>query len=176
MSKVDEKLKELMGEDDELVVVVRPSWWKFSGYMLLTPLIIPFLVGIVKRYSLGLYIYRHKIVVQRGLLTTNMKVIFIDDIRTINVEQTVLERMLGYGTLMIAASGTSEYEEIADGVGNPVSVKNLILWQRKRNLEGDEEVPVEKIPEARAPRKEPPPEKPKKVVRKKKGGRNRFTI
>ena len=179
MSRIDDKLQELMGEDDELVVVVRPSWWKFSGYMLLSPLIVPFLIGAVKRYSLGLYIYNRKIVVTRGLFTTNMKVIFIEDIRTINVEQSVLERVLGYGTLMIAASGTSEYEEIAQGVSDPVAVKNLILLQRRRNLEGGKEVkdaPVEKLPAAKASRKKPAAKQEKKPLPKKKGKRNRFTI
>lgn len=111
------------------------SWWVTLGYLLLGWLVIPLFYGLWLRFSLAICIYSDRIVVSRGFIGTSVKEIFIEDIRTINVEQRPLQRIFGYGTIMIGTSATADYEEIADRMPNPMEIKNLILRLRKTGPE-----------------------------------------
>lgn len=117
---------------ERVLLEVRPSWWNFFWHIVFCWLIIPIIVVLWKRASLVLRVTEDKVLLEKGVLSKNNKDIFISDIRTIDVKQTLLQRMFGIGDVMIATAGTSGYEDVAFGVPDPKGIKDLISGQRSR--------------------------------------------
>ncbi len=117
--------------NDDPLLEVRPSWWSFFWYLLFSWLLIPLLIAMWKHAAMVLFVYEDRIVLQRGVLSKNMKEIFISDVRTMDTNQTFAQRLLGIGDLKIATSGTSGYEDVLLGIPDPVGVKDFIASQRR---------------------------------------------
>ncbi|MFQ6052069.1 MAG: PH domain-containing protein [Candidatus Hydrothermarchaeota archaeon] len=117
--------------NDERLLEVRASWWNFFWHIAFAWLIIPLVVALWKRASLVFRVYEDRIVLERGVLSKEIKEIFITDIRTIDVRQSFIQRIFNIGDLMIATSGTSGYESIAYGLPDPKGIKDVIIAQRR---------------------------------------------
>ncbi len=115
---------------DKPLVVVRRSHWNYFWYYAFSFLLAPLIVAFFKRRLVKLRIFRDRIVLEQGLLSKDLKLLFISDIRTIDVRQTIIQRLFRMGDLLIATSGTSDYETVVEGFPNPDGIKNLILEQR----------------------------------------------
>ncbi len=125
--------------EDRLIKVVRCSRWKFFRYYAFSWLLIPLILAYIFRRSVKFRIYSDRIVLEEGILSKDLKVIFISDIRTIDVRQTFLQRMLRMGDLLIATSGTSGYENEVQGLPNPARIKDIISAQRSGEISEPEE-------------------------------------
>ncbi len=117
--------------NEDLILEVRPSWWNFVWHLLFFWLLIPLIVALVRRASLVFSVYQDRVVLEKGFLNKDYKVIFISDIRTIDVRQTIWQRLINIGDVFIASSGTSGYEDIATGLPDPRGIENLILSLRQ---------------------------------------------
>lgn len=115
----------------QLLMEIRPSWWKFFWHLVFGWLVIPFLVAIYRRHSLVLRIYSDHVALERGLFTKEYREFFIKDIRSIDVDQTILERLLGIGDITISTAATLDAAEVMPGVPTPMRVKDLIITQRQ---------------------------------------------
>ena len=116
----------------DLLLEARPSWWNFVVYLLFFWLIIPLLIVLWKRAYLKLQVYTDRIVLEKGVLTRNMTEVYISDIRTVNITQTLLQRIFKVGNISIASAGISGYEEVAKGMPNPLKIRELIIEQRAK--------------------------------------------
>ena len=74
-----------------------------------------------------------KVILEKGILSKQKKEVFISDVRTIDVEKSLLQRMLGIGDLKIATAGTGGYEDVAYGMPNPEEIKDLISSKRRED-------------------------------------------
>ncbi len=117
---------------DRLLLKTRPSWWNFFWHLVFFWLVIPLIVALWKRASLTLQVTEERVILERGILNKEIKEIFITDIRTIDVKQTLGQRIFGIGDIMIATAGTSDYEDVARGLPNPKRIKDLIIAQRQK--------------------------------------------
>ena len=125
-------------KDEELLLEARPSWWNFFWHLVFFWLIIPLIVAFWKRAALVLRVYGDRVVLEKGVLSKNVKDIFITDIRTIDTKQSLLQRIFKIGDVMIATAGTSGYEDVAHGLPDPRGIKELIIGQRiKRKSTND---------------------------------------
>ena len=115
---------------DKPLLVVRRSHWNYLWHYAFSFLIVPFFIAFFKRRMVKLRIFPERIVLEQGLLSKDLKLLFISDIRTIDVRQTIIQRIFRMGDLLVATSGTSEYETIVEGFPNPEGIKDLILEQR----------------------------------------------
>jgi len=115
---------------EKILLEIRPSWWNFFWHFVFCWLIVPIVVALWKRASLILRITENKVLLEKGLLSKNHKEIFISDIRTIDIKQSLFQRILGIGDVMIATAGTNGYEDKAFGIPNPNKIKGLISDQR----------------------------------------------
>jgi len=116
---------------NQLLMEVRPSWWKFFWHLVFAWLVIPLLVAIYRRHSLVLRVYSDRVALERGLFTKEHREFFIKDIRSIDVDQTILERLVGIGDLTISTAATVDAAEGIPGVPAPTRIKDLLIAQRQ---------------------------------------------
>lgn len=64
--------------------------------------------------------------VRRGLLARSTREILHDQVKDLNLHQTILQRMLRTGSLGIDGSGTDEIELLVEGLPNPERLRRII--------------------------------------------------
>jgi uncharacterized membrane protein YdbT with pleckstrin-like domain len=117
---------------NEPLLVVRPSWWNYWGWLLFAWLLIPFGVAWWKRRGLTLTILPERIKLERGVLSKQVTDLFITDVRAVETKQTFFQRMFGVGTVVIAtAAGDASDEIVATGMPDPTAIKDLIIGRRQ---------------------------------------------
>lgn len=112
---------------------VHPSWWGYFWYWVFFFLVIPPVVAWLKRGATVLRIQADRITIERGILSKCYQDYHPRDIRSIDVDQTFLQRLLGIGDLMISTSATVEASERLSSIPDPQGVRELILAQRGRS-------------------------------------------
>src|ERR1039457_4466122 len=91
---------------DKLLAEVRPSWWRFFWYLFFFWLIIPLIVAWCRRASVVLRIYPGRVTLERGILSKNCREFMARDIRSIEIDQGLLARMVGIGDLTLSTAAT----------------------------------------------------------------------
>jgi len=91
-----------------------------------------------ERSSHKLKITENKIIYEEGFFSKKIKEIKKTDIRSVEIDQSFIDRLLNIGTLKIATPATSGYEIIFYGLRNPASVKSKIEQLRKGGKKGSE--------------------------------------
>lgn len=116
---------------DTLLAEVRPSWWKFFWYLVFFWLIIPLIVAWCRRASVVMKVYPGRVTLERGLLSKSYREFMARDIRSIEIDQSLLSRMVGIGDLTISTAATVDADEEIAGIPNPKAIRDLILVQRQ---------------------------------------------
>ena len=81
---------------------------------------------IYKRHSIQLIVKTDEIALELGLVGRQCIEISIRNIRTIKVNQSVIQRILNVGDIRVASSGTDEYEISAFNMPNPHEIKEAM--------------------------------------------------
>ena len=118
---------------NELLAEVRPSWWNFFWHLFFFWLIIPPIIAWLRRMSVVLRIYPGRIMLERGLFSKCYREFMARDIRSIDIDQSFLARMVNIGNITISTAATVDASEQMSGVRNPKEVRDLILTQRGGN-------------------------------------------
>lgn len=113
-----------------LLAEVHPSWWGYFWYWVFFFLIVPPVVAWLKRSATVLRVYADRITIERGILSKCYQDYHPRDIRSVDVDQTFFQRLLGIGDLMISTSATAEGSEELNSIPDPQAVRELILAQR----------------------------------------------
>jgi uncharacterized membrane protein YdbT with pleckstrin-like domain len=116
----------------DLLMEVRPSWWGYVWHLVFFFLIIPPILAWWQRGAVVLRIYRGRVVLERGRLSKCFREFMVHDIRTVDIDQTFFERLLGIGNLTIATAAATDNAEDIDNIPNPHAVRELILKERQR--------------------------------------------
>jgi uncharacterized membrane protein YdbT with pleckstrin-like domain len=82
-------------------------------------------VVIYRRYSWAYTIDGETVESREGLIARKVKSIRIQDLRNINVNQSLVERILGVGDVEFSSAGGSGIEVVFRGVDKPLEVKAL---------------------------------------------------
>jgi uncharacterized membrane protein YdbT with pleckstrin-like domain len=80
----------------------------------------------LQNYSQRLKITERLVIYEVGIFDVTDTEIRISDIRTVRIERTFMERLLGTGTIMISSAGADGYEIDLKGMPNPRKVRELI--------------------------------------------------
>lgn len=120
------------GSANELLMEVRPSWWGYVWYLVFFFLIIPPILAWWQRGAVVLRVYRGRVVLERGRLSKCFREFMVHDIRTVDIDQSFFERLLGIGNLTIATAAATDNAEIIESIPNPHAVRELILKERQR--------------------------------------------
>ena len=86
-----------------------------------------YLIAVVtyRRYSWAYAINGETIESREGLIARKVKSIRIQDLRNINVNQSLVERILGVGDVEFSSAGGSGIEVVFRGVDKPLEVKAM---------------------------------------------------
>ena len=90
---------------------IRPSWWGYFWYVFFFWLIIPPIIAYFRRASTVLRIYPQRVTLERGLMSKSYQDINPKDIRSIDIEQSVFQRLVGIGTLTLSTAATVDAAE-----------------------------------------------------------------
>jgi uncharacterized membrane protein YdbT with pleckstrin-like domain len=114
----------------EILAEVRPSWWGYFWHLFFFWLIVPPVIAFFHRAATVLQIYPQRIHLERGLFSKCYQDYHTRDIRSIDVDQTFLQRLVGIGDITISTAATVEAAERINSIPNPKGVRDLILAQR----------------------------------------------
>jgi hypothetical protein len=114
----------------QVLAEIRPSWWGFFWHLFFFWLIIPPFIAYFRRASTVLRIYPQRITVERGILSKCYQDFNPRDIRSIDVDQSFFQRLVGVGTLTLSTAATVEAAEELRSIPDPQGVRDLILAQR----------------------------------------------
>jgi hypothetical protein len=117
-------------EPREPLAEVRPSWWGYFWHVFFFWLIVPPIIAYFRRAATVLRIFPNRITLTRGLLAKCYRDYNPRDIRSIDIDQSFFQRMVGVGDLTISTAATAEGAERIDSIPNPQGVRDLILAQR----------------------------------------------
>jgi uncharacterized membrane protein YdbT with pleckstrin-like domain/endogenous inhibitor of DNA gyrase (YacG/DUF329 family) len=114
----------------QVLAEIRPSWWGFFWHLFFFWLIIPPIIAYFRRASTVLRIYPDRVTVERGLLSKCCRDLNPRDIRSIDIDQSFFQRLVGVGDLTLSTAATVEASEELTSIPDPKSVRDLILAQR----------------------------------------------
>lgn len=117
----------------EILLEVRPSWWKFGWHLLFSWLLIPLCIALYRRHSFVMRIYSDRVSVEEGFWSKESSEFFIKDIRSIDVRQGVWGRLVGIGDVTISTAATVDAAEEARGVAQPNRIKELLIARRQQS-------------------------------------------
>jgi hypothetical protein len=109
---------------------VRPSWWGYFWHVFFFWLIVPPIIAYFRRGATVLRIFSNRITLTRGLLSKCYRDYNPRDIRSIDIDQSFFQRLVGIGDLTISTAATAEGAEQIKAIPNPQGVRDLILAQR----------------------------------------------
>lgn len=109
---------------------VRPSWWGYFWHLFFFWLIVPPIIAWFRRASTVLRVFPERITLERGIISKCYQDYNPRDIRSIDVDQGFLQRLVGIGDLTISTAATVEGAEQVKSIPDPQGVRDLILAQR----------------------------------------------
>jgi len=124
-------LSEPTAPSSDVLAEIRPSWWGYFWYLFFFWLIVPPFIAWWQRASILLRIYPGRVTVERGLFSKSFREFRARDIRSIDIDQSFLDRVLGIGDLSISTAATTDASEQLKGIPRPHDVRDLILTQRE---------------------------------------------
>jgi uncharacterized membrane protein YdbT with pleckstrin-like domain len=116
--------------ETELLAEVRPSRWRFFWHWVFFFLVVPPIIAWWRRRSVVLRVYPGRLMLERGIFTKCYREFLARDIRSIDIDQTFLARLVGIGNLSISTAATVDAAEQIVGIPDPHGVRDLILAQR----------------------------------------------
>lgn len=122
-----------MFEDSEdLLLEVEPSWWHYFWYLAFGWLLIPLVIAVWKQASLTLRVYPDRVVLETGLVSKHVVDLAIADINTVEINQTLCQRLCRIGDIKMATSGVEGYELAARGLPNPKRINEIVAARRRK--------------------------------------------
>lgn len=94
-----------------------------------------FLYMVVRRASISLTVRPDEVALDQGILNRKSIEISYSSIRTVEVTQTLTQRVLNLGDLFIASSGTGEYEMQIRDMPDPHAIRDEIQ-ANERSVKG----------------------------------------
>lgn len=115
----------------QLLAEIHPSWWRFFWHLFFFWLIVPPVIAWWQRAAILLRIYPSRLTVERGIFAKSFREFRVHDIRSVDIDQSFLDRMVGIGDLSISTAATTDASERINGIRRPHDVRDLILRQRE---------------------------------------------
>lgn len=117
----------------------QPEWKAFAPHFVLAVLTIPVFiisiiliaVALVNRFKYHFKVSNKRIICTTGIMSKHTSEIQINDIRSTNVSQGFLDRMLGVGKIEFSTASGPFKEAVLVNVADPVYLKEKIQSLRK---------------------------------------------
>jgi len=102
------------------------SSWTIGSMILALPFIVVCLIMIYRHYSSRFSIDGGNIESRHGLIARKVSSIRVEDVRSINVKQSIPQRLLGIGDVEFSSAASAEAEVIFNKVASPIWVKEKV--------------------------------------------------
>ena len=79
----------------------------------------------IRRHATEIVVTDRRVIYKRGILSRHTVEMNVSKIETVDVEQGLWARMMGYGTVLIRGTGSGI--EPLRGVGHPLTIRNAIV-------------------------------------------------
>lgn len=132
-------------DEERELFSLRPTARAFLGQIVLGILLLPVLVGIgllinvwYKVASLRYRLTSQRLFIQKGLIAKHLEEVEVFRIKDVTLRQTFLQRLLGFGTIVVLSSDDTNPELVMIGINQPVDVKEMIrnTFRAARRREG----------------------------------------
>lgn len=123
--------------DESLVLVTHPSAMNYLGLIMLSLLLVPVVVGIFMLLCIYIIIKTtyfvvtdKRVITKFGILSINQSEVRVADIRGVNLQRGLWQRVIGVGDITIGTAATDGAEIVMLGVGDPNQVVAAINSHR----------------------------------------------
>jgi uncharacterized membrane protein YdbT with pleckstrin-like domain len=96
----------------------------YLGWLSLAIAAALFLQAWFRHWTMELAVTTHRVIYKRGFIWRHTVEMNMDKVETVNVDQSIMGRMLGYGTIYIR--GTGQGIESLRSIGSPIAVRSAI--------------------------------------------------
>ena len=124
----------------ETIVARFALHWMAKGRLILGIVLIPVLVGIpiaiyewLRLRAIELGVTTHRVVRKTGIVSRVTEELRLTAIETVDLDQSIWGRILGYGSVRVTGRGESSM--VLDRVADPVAVKRAIETAYSANVE-----------------------------------------
>lgn len=126
--------------DDQTLYEAHPSMFRNHpfGYILCLLLVAAFGLGLLiflfwwlKCMGSTLIVTDKKTTLRTGILSKNITEVYHEDVRSIQVNQSLFQRIFGVGSIGISSAGQSGIEIAAQGIPDPNKVREIIDAHRR---------------------------------------------
>lgn len=107
---------------------------RFMLYLLLAPIGVGLYFLIrwwIKNYDTRLTLTDSLVIFERGILNTKTTEVRMVDIRSVEIDRTFIERILGTGTIRISSAASDGYEIEITAMPNPRKIRRTIDERRR---------------------------------------------
>ena len=112
----------LYGAHEEPTKVGRSA--TYIGWLFLVVAVVTLLGAWFTRQMTELSVTNHRVIYKTGFMRRHTVEMNMDKVETVNVDQTILGRILGYGTIHVL--GTGQGIEGLSRIAHPIDVRNAI--------------------------------------------------
>jgi uncharacterized membrane protein YdbT with pleckstrin-like domain len=89
--------------------------------------------------NIRLIVTNERVTLRMGILSKNIREVFLSDIRSVQINQRFMQRILNTGHVEISSAASSDAEIRIDGIPNPNKVKDLIdKHRREHQIQSDD--------------------------------------
>jgi len=125
-------VEQALTQGERIVHLGRTSWWSLFPWLFFGVLLTPFVVGLVllgiafvKQRSTELAVTNKRVITKFGFIRRDTVELNIQKVESVQVQQGILERLLGFGTIVIAGGGTPQAP--IPGISEPLAFRRAFL-------------------------------------------------
>ncbi len=125
-------VEQALTQGERIVHLGRTSWWSLFWWLfwgvLLTPLVVGLLllgIAFVKQRSTELAVTNKRVITKFGFIRRDTVELNIQKVESVQVQQGFLERILNFGTIVIAGGGTPQAP--IPGISEPLAFRRAFL-------------------------------------------------
>jgi len=122
----------LIGFGIRILYVARSGWQ--IAFALIAAGVLMIIAGILARRTVSWNVTSDRIVEKRGLLASHRREMELADIRSIEVSQRALQRLLGLGSVTIASAASADFMIRMTDIANPNQIAEMVRQARLKRL------------------------------------------
>lgn len=107
--------------------------WALAASLFVLAWIVVALV-VAARHSISWSLSSERLIERRGLLSSNRRELELADIRSVEVNRRLMQRLLGLGTIVVASSASADYLIRLDDVADPEAIAEMVRQARLKRL------------------------------------------
>lgn len=119
-----------------LPFVIEDFSWVMGGILFASGALC-LLIWWINTLLITLTITEKRTIFQKGFFSRHINEVFHSNIRNIEIEQSLIQRMFNVGTLRIASAAHSGFEIEISGIKNPLMLKDMINKYRRPSTNND---------------------------------------